>query len=195
MTTADDLSQLGRGHADGTQEVQMDSNFPPIRSDVVTVPSVARPTPTPTRVTFGEVLSKGASTLASGAEAAMEALPGGPLVAAAIRGGSSVNSGPSSPMMSGNLGALSSNAEGPATLTSVGGGFGASGAGAASGAASSTGVPTGSIDSSLQQSQEMNLYFLQIQQEVNTQNETFTTLSNVMKTEADTVKNAIGNLH
>jgi hypothetical protein len=40
----------------------------------------------------------------------------------------------------------------------------------------------------------MNLYFLQIQQEVNQQSQTFTTLSNVMKSEADTIKNAIGNL-
>jgi hypothetical protein len=175
----------------------MDSNFPSIRSDVVTIPSVARPTPTPTRVSFSEVLTKGASTLASGAQAAMEVLPGGPLVAAAIRGGSSVNGGPSSPMMSGGFNPVASP-EGPTALNtaSVGGGFGSSATGgAASGAASSSGVPTGSIDSSLQQSQEMNLYFLQIQQEVNTQNETFTTLSNVMKTEADTVKNAIGNLH
>jgi hypothetical protein len=171
----------------------MDSNFPPIRSDVVSIPSVARPTPTPTRVTFGEVLSKGASTLASGAEAAMEVLPGGPLVAAAVRGGSSVSSGPSSTMMSGGINAA--NPEGPTALNTatVGGGFGSSTTGSA--AAASSGVPTGSIDSSLQQSQEMNLYFLQIQQQVNTQNETFTTLSNVMKTESDTVKNAIGNLH
>lgn len=169
----------------------MDSNFPSIRSDVVAIPTVARPTPTPTRVSFGDVLTKGASTLASGAEAAMEVLPGGPLIAAAVRGGLSVNAARSSTMMSGGLSSMTT-AEGPLSSASVGGGFGAS---AASGAASSTGVPTGSIDSSLQQSQEMNLYFLQIQQEVNTQSETFSTLSNVMKTESDTVKNAIGNLH
>src|SRR5580704_806187 len=121
----------------------MDSNFPPIRSDVVSIPSVARPTPTPTRVTFGEVLSKGASTLASGAEAAMEVLPGGPLVAAAVRGGSSVNGGPSSTLMAGGINAA--NPEGPTALNtaSVGGGFGSS----ATGSAASSGVPTGSIDS------------------------------------------------
>jgi len=78
--------------------------------------------------------------------------------------------------------------EGPSGAggSSVGGGFGT---GTGSG-----GPSTGGIDQSLQQSQEMNLYFLQIQQEVNQQNQTFTTLSNVMKSEADTVKNAIGNL-
>ncbi len=171
----------------------MTNGIPPVRSDVVTVPSVARPTPTPVRVSFGEVLAKGASTLVAGAEAAMESLPGGSLVAAAIRGGGSSvgNMGPSSPMMAsghGNMG-LATNAEGPSGMggSSVGGGFGA-------GTGTGTGVGNGSLDQSLQQSQEMNMYFLQIQQEVNAQNQTFTTLSNVMKSEADTIKNAIGNL-
>jgi hypothetical protein len=178
----------------------MDSGIPPFRSDVVTVPSVARPTPTPVRVSFGDVLSQGANALASGAEAAMDVLPGGSLVAAAIRGGgASIGSGSTSPMMSGSMGTMGSmglggtmnqasnvatNAEGP-TSTSVGGGVGS---------ATSTTPSTGSLDSSLQQSQEMNLYFLQIQQEVNAQTQTFSTLSNVMKSESDTIKNAIGNL-
>jgi len=168
----------------------MSNGIPPVRSDVVTVPSVARPTPTPVRVSFGEILAKGASTLVQGAEAAMEVLPGGPLIAAALRGGTS-NMGPSTPMMSSGLGSHpSTSAEGPsgASGSSVGGGFG-------TGSGTGTGAPGGgSLDQSLQQSQEMNMYFLQIQQEVNQQNQTFTTLSNVMKSEADTIKNAIGNL-
>jgi hypothetical protein len=53
----------------------------------------------------------------------------------------------------------------------------------------------GGIQASLMQSQQMNLYFIQVQQEVDAQNRTFTTLSNVLKTENDTVKNAIGNIH
>jgi len=169
----------------------MDNRIPPVRSDVVTVPSAARPTPTPVRVSFGEVLAKGAGAIVTGAENALEMLPGGPLVAAAIRGGGSAI-GPSSPMMSGGMGGNAPNIsqlpEGPSGAggSSVGGGFGT---GTGSG-----GPSTGGIDQSLQQSQEMNLYFLQIQQEVNQQNQTFTTLSNVMKSEADTVKNAIGNL-
>ncbi len=168
----------------------MENGIPPVRSDVVTVPSVARPTPTPVRVSFGEVLAKGANVLVSGAEAAMDVLPGGPLVAAAIRGGGA-SLGATSPMMGGSMGGTSavSTAEGP---TSVGGGFN-SGTGT-SGLGTGTSPSTGSLDSSLQQSQEMNLYFLQIQQQVNAQNQTFTTLSNVMKSEADTIKNAIGNL-
>jgi hypothetical protein len=176
----------------------MDNRIPPVRSDVVTVPSAARPTPTPVRVSFGEVLAKGAGAIVSGAESALELLPGGPLVAAAIRGGGSAlgGTGPMTPMSAttggfGGTPQASVSPEGPSAVggSSVGGGFGAGGVGTGTG-----GVGTGSLDQSLQQSQEMNLYFLQIQQEVNAQNQTFSTLSNVMKSEADTIKNAIGNL-
>jgi hypothetical protein len=40
----------------------------------------------------------------------------------------------------------------------------------------------------------MNLYFLQIQEAVNQENRTYSALSNVLKAEHDTVKNAIGNI-
>jgi hypothetical protein len=60
---------------------------------------------------------------------------------------------------------------------------------------SSSLVGDGGIQASLMQSQQMNLYFIQVQQQVDAQNRTFTTLSNVLKTENDTVKNAIGNIH
>ena len=46
------------------------------------------------------------------------------------------------------------------------------------------------LESSLQQSQETNLYHLQIQEAVNAQNRSFTALSNVLKAEHDTVKTA-----
>lgn len=58
----------------------------------------------------------------------------------------------------------------------------------------STDASGGGLEASLQQSQEMNLYYLKIQEDVNAQNRTFSTLSNVMKAEHDTVKTAIGNL-
>jgi hypothetical protein len=56
------------------------------------------------------------------------------------------------------------------------------------------GAEGGGLESSLQQSQEMNLYYLQIQEAVNSQNRSFTALSNVLKAEHDTVKTAIGNI-
>ena len=40
----------------------------------------------------------------------------------------------------------------------------------------------------------MNLYYLQVQEAVNAQNRSFTTLSNVLKAQHDTVKTAIGNI-
>jgi hypothetical protein len=64
------------------------------------------------------------------------------------------------------------------------------------GAVGATGAPgeAGSIEGSLQQSQDLNLYYLQIQETVNAQNRSFTALSNVLKAEHDTVKTAIGNI-
>jgi hypothetical protein len=84
------------------------------------------------------------------------------------------------------LGSAAQGAVGGA-LTSATGAPGASIGGAADPAASG-------IESSLQQSQEMNLYYLQIQEAVNAQNRSFSTLSNVLKAEHDTVKTAIGNI-
>jgi hypothetical protein len=62
---------------------------------------------------------------------------------------------------------------------------------------SSSASPDGdssSIQSSLAQSEDQNMQFLQIQSEVNDQSETFTTMSNVMKTENDTLKNTSANM-
>jgi hypothetical protein len=53
---------------------------------------------------------------------------------------------------------------------------------------------TGDVQSSLDQSQDQNLEFLQLQSQMNSQSETFTTLSNVMKTENDTIRNTAGNM-
>ncbi len=157
---------------------------PPNLSDVVTAESAPRPTAVPPRVHFASVLASTARGLVRGAEQAMTALPGGPLVALAIRGGASGSAGSigASPLSHGvgvgthatNVG--SASPEGPQPTSG----------GAAGG--------DGSIQSTLQQSQDMNLYFLQIQEEVNAQNRAFSALSNVLKAEHDTVKTAIGNI-
>jgi len=96
--------------------------------------------------------------------------------------------------------AVSRGPEGPLTTSSARLGVGGVGVPAVTG--STTGIPgTGApaaegagIEASLQHSQDMNLYFLQIQEQVNAQNRSFTTLSNVLKAEHDTVKTAIGNI-
>jgi hypothetical protein len=60
---------------------------------------------------------------------------------------------------------------------------------------SSSGTSDGSLEGSIAQEQQMNLYYLQIQEEVNAQNRTFSALSNVLEVEHNTAKTAIGNIH
>jgi hypothetical protein len=162
------------------------------RPDVTVATTQARVTPTPARGVFKQVL---AQSLVRSAETAMKVLPGGPLMAVAVRGAGGVGTlgiplqgvgtsrgapeGPGGVVRSGSLGSAALNAAGVQTA-------GASATGAAGGDAS--------VESSLQQSQEMNLYYLKIQEDVNAQNRSFTTLSNVLKAEHDTVKTAIGNI-
>ena len=92
-----------------------------------------------------------------------------------------------------SIGGLSVNAtpEGPTGAGAGGVGVGVGGAGIGGTAAD----PNGSIDASLQQSAQMNLYYLEVQEQVDAQNRTFTALSNVLKTEHDSAKSAIGNIH
>ena len=164
----------------------METKAPTIRPDVTFVQSTARPTPTPVRVNFADVLAKGAQGIVAGAQAALNILPGGPLVAAALRTATSGST--SHPMSLGGTGASGNGvaamggnrAEGPGGTGTTGTGTGATG--------------EGGIEGSLQQAQEMNMYYLQIQEQVNAQNRTFSTLSNVLKAEHDTVKTAIGNI-
>jgi hypothetical protein len=164
----------------------MDTRNVTARPNVSVATSAPRPTPTPYRVRFGEILGR---SLVRGAEGALRALPGGPMMAVAVRGGSAgvpMTTPMSSPLVPPpplglappGPGRVLAGPEGPAP---------AGGGGSVAGEA-------GSIEASLAQSQEMNLYYLQIQEEVNAQNRSFTALSNVLKAEHDTVKTAIGNI-
>jgi hypothetical protein len=144
--------------------------------------STQRPTPK-THVNFGDVLSR---TVAAGAQVAMSVVPGAPLMAFALRGGSGASmTGPAMPAFG-----SASAAAGAAPVGSAS----AEGPSAAAGGATGATTGAGGLESSLQQSQDMNLYYLQIQESVNAQNRSFTTLSNVMKAEHETVKTAIGNI-
>jgi hypothetical protein len=184
----------------------MDSPSIASRPDVTVATTQPRVTPTPARGAFKQVL---AQSLVRGAETAMKMLPGAPLMAVALRGGNGHSlgvpmSGVGSPVRGG--GAASPEGPGGAALRSlplgaasagiggVGGGISGNGMSGATGPTGQPGVEGAGIESSLQQSQEMNLYYLQIQESVNAQNRSFTTLSNVLKAEHDTVKTAIGNI-
>jgi hypothetical protein len=91
---------------------------------------------------------------------------------------------------SGVFGSSATASGGSAALGALGvGGGGTGGPGGAAGAGAEPGV-----EASLAQSQELNLYYLQLQEAVNAQNRSFTALSNVLKAEHETVKTAIGNI-
>jgi hypothetical protein len=174
----------------------MDNTIPSYRPDVVSVQTAPRPTPTPARVPFSEVLATGAQALARGAQAAVNVLPGAPLAAVALRGGGgsstlgfALNGGPSL-VSAASVGAAP---EGPGGASAASTGLGTAAAGSMTSGA--TDPSNASIESSMAQSQQMNLYYLQVQEQVNAQNRTFTALSNVLEVEHSTAKSAIGNIH
>jgi hypothetical protein len=170
----------------------MDSTIPPssaVRPDVVSVETAPRPTPRTVGAPFSEVLQGSARAFVRGATAAAKAIPGSPIMALALRGGGA----------SGVMGTLPVIPEGPQAPGFAGptSGLGTAGA-VATGTApdgSALGTNDPSISSTLAQDQEMNLYFLQIQEEVNAQNRTYSALSNVIEVEHNTAKTAIGNIH
>jgi hypothetical protein len=112
-------------------------------------------------------------------------------MAVAVRGASGPGTALGVPLSGTNMQAMRSSPEGPVGAGQMGGGVMGGGIGGPAGAASGEAA---NIESSLAQSQEMNLYFLQVQEAVNAQNRSFTALSNVLKAQHDTVKTAIGNI-
>jgi hypothetical protein len=166
----------------------MDTTIANARPDIVAIETTPRPTAAPVRVPFSEVLSSSALALVQGAQDAVRALPGAPVVAAAVRAG---GIGASTTQA---LGTTSTTPEGPGSTASGASmmplGAGTSAIGSGTGAAGDS-----SIEGSLAQSQQMNLYYLQVQEQVNDQNRTFTLLSNVIEMEHNTAKSAIGNIH
>src|SRR5262245_35458832 len=114
---------------------------------------------------FRAALNAGAASLVSGATEAAAGVPGAPLLSAALRGG----------------GAASSTEAATGTPESP----------------TPTGATTegsGDMASVIQQSQEFNLYYLQIQESMSQENRRFSALSNVMKARHETSKTAIGNI-
>jgi hypothetical protein len=173
----------------------MDNSISTNRPDVVSVETTARPTATPVRVNFSEVLAGGARALVQGAQAAASVLPGAPLMAVALRGAGSGQGGSTAMSVSASP-SLGISVPGAATPEGPGGmSLGATALGV--GSAASTGGTSGGIAISLAQSHQMNLYCycLQVQQKVNDQNRTFTALSNCLEVENNTAKSAISNIH
>jgi len=153
------------------------------RLDVVATESAPRVTP-PSGVPFKDMVSRGAGALLRGAEAAVTSLPGAPIVAAAVRPGGG------SPGSIRPLGAGSTSFVPPST----GGVSGTAENPAATGTGGAPGAEAGSVESALAQSQEFNLYYLQLQEQLAAENRQYSAMSNVLKARHDTVKNAIGNI-
>lgn len=139
-------------------------------SGVSSTPTASRVTAPPARP-FKQVMTAGAGAIIDGAEAAMQRLPGGPVLAAAVRpgtGGSHV----------------------PAGATPEG-------SGGTAGAPGGTGDGAGgeqSMEQVMSQNADKNMYYLQLQERISAESRAYTALSNVLKARHDTIKNAIGNI-
>ncbi|HMJ56168.1 MAG TPA: hypothetical protein VK540_29075 [Polyangiaceae bacterium] len=164
----------------------MDTRIDPggSRIDVIATESASRVTP-PSGVPFREMVTRGAGAILRGAEAAISSLPGAPIVAAAVRPSAGRASTPLGTSGAVGLGVprvpmTGGSAENPALGgPTVGAGPGGEGS---------------SVEGALAQSQEFNLYYLQLQEQLSAENRAFSAVSNVLKTRHDTVKNAIGNI-
>ena len=152
---------------------------PVIRPDVVSVETSARPTAP--QVPFADVLAGGARAFVSSAQSVVQSLPGSPLMAIAVRPGTTA-------LLSSST--VSTTPEGPGGAVA-----GTLGSTSAVAAGSSSGTGDDGLSQTMAQDQQMNLYYLQVQEEVNAQNRTYSALSNVIEVEHNTAKTAIGNIH
>lgn len=151
------------------------SSFPTLtRVEATTV----RATPPGVSGRFHEALSETAHVVLSGLDAVASAVPGGSVVMAAVRGagGSAAEVGG----VGGSVGALT--------------GAGGSPGGDSVEAPQSVASGAGSVESALAQSADQNLYFLKLQEQLQSENRRYSALSNVLKARHETVKNAIGNI-
>ena len=148
-------------------------------TDVLATTTAPRVTPPPARP-FQQVMSASSAAIVSGAEAAVSHLPGGSILAAAMRPAGSAGSLAS---------ATSLSATGPTGTASVGPGVVGVG-----GATGSTGAADPSVQQLMSQDADQNLYYLQLQEQMSQESRSYSAISNVLKARHDTMKNAIGNI-
>lgn len=157
-------------------------------TDVVATATAARVTPAPARP-FQQVMNAGSSAIVSGAEAAVSHLPGGSILAAAMRPQSSVGG------LSSASGSSAIGSTGTAVAPPAGIGLGGTGI-ASTSATGSTGTagtdPT--MNQMMSQDADQNLYYLQLQEQMSQESRSYSAVSNVLKARHDTMKNAIGNI-
>ena len=172
--------------------------------------SIDRQTP---KTDFGDRLKSGldtaAGTLASGAAVVAPFVPGGAIVSAAVSSVTQMSNGASSgsPTAAAPTYGVSSLGGGSGINTTVGGGNSGSvtslpgipsstGSGpfVPGGGSSSSGGTVGQMNTDLIQAQAENAKLMQVQIAMQRENQVFTTVSNVLKTRHDTVKNTISNV-
>jgi len=122
---------------------------------------------------FRSVLAGGVSLLMSGAEVATHVV-GGPILAAAVHDA-----------RAGAAHALAGPGAGPPTGAAPTGGLAA---------AAGAGNPATNMDALMQEGQMSNLQLLALQQQIQQENQRFTTVSNVMRAKHDTAKAAVSNI-
>jgi hypothetical protein len=127
-------------------------------------------------------MAASSAAIVSGAEAAVTHLPGGTILAAAMRPGPS--SGSSS---LGASSSLNNRAEGPT-------GTATSGLSTTTGSSGVTGAGDPSIEQVMSQDADQNMYYLKLQEQMSAESRSYSAISNVLKARHDTMKNAIGNI-
>lgn len=145
--------------------------------------TAARTTAQPARP-FQQLLRAGSQVIVATAEQAANRLPGGPILAAALRGAPGARVAPGDP--SAPEGASSAVSATSSALTRGGESTDPLGASTPEGSADLSGMLARNADN--------NAYFLKLQEDISQENRKFTTLSNVLKARHETVKNAISNI-
>jgi len=166
------------------------SSTPVLGSDTGRISS-SKGRATPTGPSFGSVLA-GARPILKGAEAVASVLPGGPLVAAAVKGPQALSSSTAIQKGGATPGAgvtIAPRAPASGSLAPSGGV-----AGQTPGVDPIAGGEGDGVQSVLADSQAFNMYYPELQEQISAENRQYSALSNVLKARHDTVKNAIGNI-
>ena len=150
-------------------------------TSVYATATAPRVTPAPARP-FQQMMNAGSAAIVNGAEAAVVHLPGGSILAAAMRPGVSAGSFPAP------LSSSLNRAEGPTGTASSGLGTTTGGVSGVSGG----GDP--SVEQAMSQDADQNLYYLKLQEQMSAESRGYSAISNVLKARHDTMKNAIGNI-
>ena len=128
---------------------------------------------------FKAIMNASASAILKGAEQAVTRLPGGPILAAALR----PSAGPVAPGAGGAPGGGSLSPEGTSAAS----------AGTAAGSGG-LGSESPSLEAALSDGANQNLFFIKMQERINAESRDYSAWSNILKARHDTVKNAIGNI-